>query len=196
MRPLFLIRCSLAASILSGAFALPRPLRADVVRPAPDFWLGSLSGNENEFLKGQRGRPVILLLARSPETGGFRSQLKEIAARFDRLSTRNVLVVAAFEEIPAKGFNGLVASDVPVVVVPKGAEVCRQYSLGSKSAVVLIGPDGNLDYMTAKILNASRISQIIGNSFEFQHDPKNRNASSSPAPGSQPPRPAPSSENP
>jgi hypothetical protein len=100
--------------------------------------------------------------------------MKEIAARFDRLSTRNVLVVAAFEKLPERGFDGLVRSDVPVVVAPQGGAVCRQYRLQGKSAIVLIGPDGNMDYMTSKILNASRISQVIGNSFEFQHDPKRR----------------------
>jgi hypothetical protein len=156
-------------------------MSAEVVRPAPDFWLGPLPGANGESLKGQRGRPVILLMARSPETSAFRTQMKEIAARFDRLSTRNVLVVAAFEQVPASGFDGVIKSNVPVVVAPKGAEICRLYSLQSKAAIALIGPDGNLDYITSKTLNASRITQIIGNSFEFQHDSKRRPPLSQPA---------------
>jgi hypothetical protein len=167
----------LASAAFFCAIYAGSPLRAEVVRPAPDFWLGPLPDGTPETLKGQRGRPVILLLARSPETGAFRSQIKEIASRFDRLSNRKVLIVAAFEETPARGFTGLVRSDVPVVVAPKGAEVCRQFglnTLGAKAAIALIGPDGNLDYMTPKILNASRISQVIGNSYQFQHDPKRK----------------------
>jgi hypothetical protein len=180
MRQPAFVRLILVPLALLGSLTGGLAVRAEVVRPAPDFWLGPLSNTNSgstETLKGQRGRPVIVLLARSPETGAFRSQMKEIASRFDRLSTRNVLVVAAFEEVPSKGFSGLVQSDVPVVVAPKGAEVCRQFglqTLGSKSAIALIGPDGNLDYMTAKILTASRISQVIGNSFQFQHDPKRK----------------------
>lgn len=164
----------LAAGLFWGAFSTLPLARAEVVRPAPDFSLGQLAESGNATLKSQRGRPVILLLARSPETGSFRSQMKEIAARFDRLSTRNVLVVAAFEQMTERGDFPLVKSDVPVVVVPRGAEVCRQFRLNTKSAIALIGPDGNLDYQTPKILNASKISQVIGNSFEFQHNPKRK----------------------
>lgn len=174
MRPSPSLRTRVATGLLLGLLSPTALLFAEVVRPAPDFSLGQLSEKGTASLKSQRGRPVILLLARSPETGSFRSQLKEIASRFDRLSTRNVLVVAAFEQTPEQGEFALVKSDVPVVVVPRGAEVCRQFGLTSKSAIALIGPDGNLDYQTSKILNASKINQVIGNSFEFQHNPRRK----------------------
>jgi hypothetical protein len=165
---------SLAVGLFLSVLGPQAPLRAEVVRPAPDFSLGPLAENGNASLKSQRGRPVILLMARSPDTGSFRSQMKEIASRFDRMSTRNVLVVAAFEQTPGPGDLHLVKSDVPVVVVPQGAEVCRQFGLNGKSAIALIGPDGNLDYQTSKTLTASKINQVIGNSFEFQHNPRRK----------------------
>ena len=147
--------------------ALCFAVSADVVRPAPDFTVGMLF-NGNASLKSLRGRPVILLLAQSPSSSGFRSQVKELAMGFDRLATRNVLIFAAFKE-PGPD---LVQTNMPVIVLPNGAEVCRAYNLQSKSAVALIGPDGNLDYQTDKFVTASRVRQVIGNSYEFQHRPK------------------------
>ena len=147
--------------------ALSVTVFAEVVRKAPDFAVGMLF-NGNASLRSLHGRPVILLLAQSPSTSGFRSQVKELAMGFDRLATRNVLIFAAFKE-PGPD---LVQTNMPVIVLPNGAEVCRAYNLQSKSAIALIGPDGNLDYQTEKFLTSSRVRQIIGNSYELQHLPK------------------------
>jgi len=140
---------------------------AEVVRQAPDFVVGPLL-NGNASLKSLRGRPVILLLSQSPSSSGFRSQVKELALGFDRLATRNVLIFAAFKE-PGPD---LVQTNMPVIVLPNGVDVCRAYNLQGKSGIALIGPDGNLDYQTEKFLTASRVRQVIGNSYEFQHRPK------------------------
>jgi hypothetical protein len=140
---------------------------AEVVREAPDFTVGPLmSGNAS--LRSLRGRPVILLMAQSPSTNGFRSQVKELALGFDRLATRNVLIFAAFKE-PGPD---LVQTNMPVIVLPHGLDVCRAYNLKGNSGIALIGPDGNLDYQTEKFLTASRVRQVIGNSYELQHRPK------------------------
>jgi hypothetical protein len=152
-------------SVLLGALCLAAS--ADVVRPAPDFTVGMLF-NGNASLKSLRGRPVILLLAQSPSSSGFRSQVKELAMGFDRLATRNVLIFAAFKD----SGPDLVQTNMPVIVLPNGPEVCRAYNLQGKSAIALIGPDGNLDYQTDKFVTSSRVRQVIGNSYEFQHRPK------------------------
>jgi hypothetical protein len=152
-------------SVLCGVLCFAAS--AEVVRPAPDFTVGMLF-NGNASLKSLRGRPVILLLAQSPSSSGFRSQVKELAMGFDRLATRNVLIFAAFKE-PGPD---LVQTNMPVIVLPNGAEVCRAYKLQGKSAIALIGPDGNLDYQTDKFVTSSRVRQVIGNSFELQHRPK------------------------
>ena len=162
-------------SVLLGALCLAAS--ADVVRPAPDFTVGMLF-NGNASLKSLRGRPVILLLAQSPSSSGFRSQVKELAMGFDRLATRNVLIFAAFKE----SGPDLVQTNMPVVVLPNGPEVCRAYNLQGKSAIALIGPDGNLDYQTDKFVTSSRVRQVIGNSYEFQHRPKD--GTNTPAPKS------------
>ena len=140
---------------------------AEVVRQAPDFAVGPLL-NGNASLKSLRGRPIILLMAQSPATSGFRSQVKELALGFDRLATKNVLIFAAFRE-PGPD---LVQTNMPVIVLPHGSDVCRSYNLQGKSGIALIGPDGNLDYQTGKFLTASRVRQVIGNSYELQHRPK------------------------
>jgi hypothetical protein len=152
-------------SLLLGALCLAAS--ADVVRPAPDFTVGMLF-NGNASLKSLRGRPVILLLAQSPSSSGFRSQVKELAMGFDRLATRNVLIFAAFKD----SGPDRVQTNMPVIVLPNGPEVCRAYNLQGKSAIALIGPDGNLDYQTDKFVTSSRVRQVIGNSYEFQHRPK------------------------
>jgi hypothetical protein len=154
---------------LTGAvcLALCAIASAEVVRQAPDFAVGTLL-NGNASLKSLRGRPIILLLAQSPSASGFRSQVKELALGFDRLATRNVLIFAAFKE-PGPD---LVQTNMPVIVLPNGIDVCRAYNLQGKSAIALIGPDGNLDYQTEKFLTASRVRQVIGNSYELQHRPR------------------------
>jgi hypothetical protein len=162
-------------SLLLGALCLAAS--ADVVRPAPDFTVGMLF-NGNASLKSLRGRPVILLLAQSPSSSGFRSQVKELAMGFDRLATRNVLIFAAFKD----SGPDRVQTNMPVIVLPNGPEVCRAYNLQGKSAIALIGPDGNLDYQTDKFVTSSRVRQVIGNSYEFQHRPKD--GTNTPAPKS------------
>ena len=154
---------------LTGAvcLALSMIASAEVVRQAPDFTVGPLL-NSSASLKSLRGRPIILLMAQSPSISGFRSQVKELALGFDRLATRNVLIFAAFKEPGAD----LVQTNMPVIVLPHGVDVCRAYNLQGKSGIALIGPDGNLDYQTEKFLTASRVRQVIGNSYELQHRPR------------------------
>jgi hypothetical protein len=136
---------------------------AEVVRPAPLVAFPSVDGRQRT-LKSFAGQPVIVLLADSPKRGDFRDQLKEMEKSFDRLAVRKTVVAAAFK----KGDSGEIRSDVPVVTLPEGASVCSAFQMKGKFSIALIGPDGNLDYITDKVLNINRILEVMQNSYEVQ----------------------------
>lgn len=136
---------------------------AGVVRPAPQFALPSVDGHART-LKSFLGQPVIVLLADSPKRGDFRTQLKEMEKSFDRLAIRKTVVAAAFRNQD----SGEIASDIPVLTLPEGAKVCDAFQMKGKFAVALIGPDGNLDYLTNNVLNINRILEVMQNSYEVQ----------------------------
>ena len=44
----------------------------------------------------------------------------------------------------------------------------RRLHLKGDFAIVLVGPDGNIDYQTGKVLNMNRILEVMQNSYEIQ----------------------------
>ena len=136
---------------------------AGVVRPAPQIAFPPADGHART-LKSFAGQPLIVLLADSPKRGDFRTQLKEMEKSFDRLAIRKTVIAAAFK----KQDSGEIHSDIPVLTLPNGANVCEAFQLKGNFAVALIGPDGNLDYITNNILNINRILEVMQNSFEIQ----------------------------
>ena len=74
------------------------------------------------------------------------------------------MVAAAFK---SQGTDEIY-SNIPVINLPDGAKVCDAFALKGKFAIALIGPDGNLDYITNNILNINRILEVMQNSFEVQ----------------------------
>ena len=71
--------------------------------------------------------------------------------------------VAALKEA-----DGLVKSDIPFVIANDGAGVAAKFGVTGKFAIAIIGPDGNIDYQTDKILPGGRVRDVIQNSFTMQ----------------------------
>ena len=144
--------------IIAGSTAV-----SEVVRPAPQVAFPAVDGRART-LKSFAGQPMIVLLADSPKRGDFRTQLKEMEKSFDRLAVRKTVVAAAFK----KAESGEIHSDIPVLTLPDGANVCAAFQMKGKFSIALIGPDGNLDYVTDNVLNINRILEVMQNSYEIQ----------------------------
>lgn len=135
----------------------------EVVRPAPSIAFPS-DGVKPRTLASFKGQPLILLLADSPKRRTFKAQLKELESSFDRLAIRGTVVAAGFKG----GDPGAVRTDVPLVILPEGPTACSAFQLKGEFAIVLVGPDGNIDYQTGKVLNMNRILEVMQNSYEVQ----------------------------
>ena len=134
-------------------------LQAEVVRPAPNVtWLdstGKLKG-----LAAFKGQPIVILVAPSPLDRRFRAQVGQLQKMFERYAAQKVVFVAAFTQEA-----GRIKSNIPFAVAGDGPRVAFDYQTGEKFGIAIIGRDGNLDYVTGKVLPAQRIFDVIGNSF-------------------------------
>jgi hypothetical protein len=157
-RPRTLLLLALPALLAGGPTGL-----GEVVRPAPSIAF-PMDGGKPRTLASFKGQPLILLLADSPNRGAFRTQLKELEGSFDRLAVRGTIVAAAFRG----GDHGSVRTNVPLVSLPEGPSACAAFQLKGDFAIVLVGPDGNIDYQTGKVLNMNRILEVMQNSYEVQ----------------------------
>lgn len=156
-------RSILHLTVISAGLLAALASSAEVVRPAPEI-LFPADGGKPRTLASFKGQPVILLLADTPSRGPFKAQLKEIQGAFDRLAIRNAVVAAAFRS----GDPTSVRTDIPLVTLPDGASACSALQLKGEFAIALIGPDGNIDYQTGKVLNMNRILEVMQNSYEIQ----------------------------
>lgn len=144
-------------------FSFVAAASADVVRLAPNFtWDGPRTANSLRALKGQ---PVVLLIAKSTRTGAFRKQVAKLRELYQEFASRKVVFAAAI----ADGSSD-VRSDIPFAFATNGAQVAGQFDAGGNFTIVLIGRDGNIDYQTERVIPASRIREVIGNSFAEQSD--------------------------
>jgi hypothetical protein len=157
-RPRTLLLLALPALLAGGLTGL-----GEVVRPAPPIAF-PIDGGKPRTLASFKGQPLILLLADSPNRGAFRTQLKELEGSFDRLAVRGTIVAAAFRG----GDQSSVRTNVPLVHLPQGPSACSAFQLKGDFAIVLVGPDGNIDYQTGKVLNMNRILEVMQNSYEVQ----------------------------
>ncbi len=134
-----------------------------VVHVAPDFaWMGA--GNRAYPLKKLRGQPVVLVIASSPNDGDLRKQAKRIQDLYLQFSAKKAVFIAAFTEQ-----NGRVPSNVPFVLAQNGPGVESAYGITGKGlAVVVIGPDGNVDITAVGVQGAQRILDIINNNYVGQ----------------------------
>lgn len=153
------MRAFLAALACCCACAIA--VNANVVDPAPDFrWPGKRSSSLRSF----RGRPVVLLVAPSPDSYSFRKQIRRIARVYRLFDTRRAVIIAAFTEhggeLPVVG---------PVVVVENAADVAARYGVRPGSfGMFIIGMDGNIDMRSRRVLSAQRVIDVIDNAYPVQ----------------------------
>jgi hypothetical protein len=135
-----------------------------VPRPTPNFSFPG-PGGRTQTLSSLRGQPVVLLVADSPKNGAFRKQLDYIAPLYSEFATRKAVFIAAFTR---EGGEAPVKSNVPFVVANNGPSVAAAYNVTGKYNTILIGPDGNVNYQTGKVLPGFRIRDVMQNSYPVQ----------------------------
>lgn len=143
--------------------ALAAPVATVVIRQAPEFTYLA-AGNRTQSLKSLRGQPVVLVIAKSPDTRAFRKQLRYLREIYSQFASRNVVFAAAFQDGSAEP----VQSDVPFAIVNNGPSVASSYGVTDEFSIAIIGKDGNIDYQTGKVLTPQRIRDVIQNSFAVQ----------------------------
>lgn len=148
--------CLLAAVVMAVSLA---PLSAAVVRPSPDIAWVNPSG-KLETLKAFKGQPVVVLIAPSPRSWAFRAQVGQLIKMYERYAAAKAVFIAAFTQE-----QGVIRSNIPFVVAADGPKVAFEYQTGEKFGFAVIGRDGNLDYVTQRVIPAQRLFDIIGASF-------------------------------
>jgi len=138
---------------------------ADVVNPAPDFNWDS-AGYKINSLKGLRGSCVFLLVARSPRDHAFVEQVKKMKELYQEFAARKVVCAAAFLE----DAGGRIPSDIPFAVASNGPRVIADYGVKNSFNVIVIGPDGNIDLQSNKVVPAARLRDMVINTFAVQSE--------------------------
>lgn len=147
---------------LLSALLLAAPLLAEVVRPSPDFsWIDSTG--KSKSAKELRGRPLIVIIAESPRQWAFRSQVGQLQKIYQRFAADGLVCIAAFSQEP-----GVIRSNIPFLTVPDGPTAAAAFDTAQGFSISIIGMDGNLDYVSNRVVAAQRIHDIIDNSFAKQ----------------------------
>lgn len=151
-----------AWTVCLALLVLVSTLSAVVVRPAPNInWIDSTG--RQRALSTLKGQPVIVLIAPSPRDRAFRSQLGQLRKMFERYAAHKTVFIAAFTEE-----GGVIRSNIPFLVAADGPRVGYEYEGGERFRIAFIGRDGNLDYVTNRVVPAQRVYDLIGNSYVFQ----------------------------
>lgn len=153
-----LLTCLAACTALGCAMVAD----ARVVRPAPDFSWTDYNGKAMS-LASLKGQAVVLIVAPSPRDRTFRAQVGQLQKAYQRFAAAKLVCFAAFT---AEG--GTIKSNIPFVVAPDGPRVAFLYDVPAGFAIAVIGPDGNLDCLSRKVLPAQRILDIMDNNFQVQ----------------------------
>jgi AhpC/TSA family len=154
-RPITLAALLALATILEAA--------SPVVRPAPEFSFAGIGGTKT--LRSLRGRPVVVVVAKSAKTRAFRKQLESLATIYHEFASRGTVFVCAFADD-----EGRVPSNIPFVVTNNGAAVAAAYGMRDDFAIGIVGIDGNLDLTTRRVLPAFRVREVILNSYTVQNN--------------------------
>ena len=140
-------------------------LSAVVVRPAPNVnWIDSAGVRKDSSTL--RGQPVVLVIAPTPRSRAFRSQLGQLRKMYERYAAEKVVFIAAF----TAARRAVIPSNIPFVFAADGPRVGFDYGGAEGFMIALIGKDGNLDYVTDRVLPAQRVFDVIGNSFVLQRN--------------------------
>jgi len=138
------------------------PAVPNVPRPAPEFLWASVSGKVKR-LRDVEGQPVVLIFATDPNQKEFKKQVKNITKLYKALAERKALFFVAF----TKETGVITGSDVPFVVLPDPNSAADAYRVGD-FGIAVIGPDGNLDYATDRIIPGIKIVNVMDNSYAIQ----------------------------
>jgi AhpC/TSA family len=133
-----------------------------VVRPAPDFGWVDFNGKAKD-LKSLRGQAVVLLIAPSPRDRAFRSQVGQLQKAYQRFAAAKLVCFAAFTQE-----GGMIQSNIPFVTVADGPRTAFLYDVTKGFTIAVIGPDGNLDNVTNKVIPAQRILDIMNANYAVQ----------------------------
>ena len=149
-------------TILLAVLAVISSLRAEVPHAAPDFvWTDSTGAPKKAA--NFRGRPLVVLIAPSPDQRAFRSQVGQLQKIYDQLAAQQLVCVAVFSQSP-----GVIRSNIPFVTVPDGAATAAAFDAAKGFAIAVIGEDGNLDSIGSSVLPGQRVLDIINNSYARQ----------------------------
>ncbi|MFZ9964609.1 MAG: hypothetical protein ACO3GO_05320 [Terrimicrobiaceae bacterium] len=147
---------------LLSTLLLASPLRAEVVRPAPDFaWIDSTGKSKPS--KELRGRPLVVLIAESPRQWAFRSQVGQLQKIYQRFAADGLVCIAAFSREP-----GVIRSNIPFLTVPDSVGTAAAFDTAQGFSISIIGMDGNLDYVSNRVVPAQVIHDILDNSYAKQ----------------------------
>jgi AhpC/TSA family len=140
----------------------PVPAAATVPRPAPEFLWASVNGKVKR-LKDVRGQPVVLIFATDAQQKDFRKQIRNIDKVYRGFAARNALFFVAF----TRETGVITGSNVPFVVLPDPLAAADAYRVGD-FGIAVIGPDGNLDYATDRVIPGIKIINVMDNSYAIQ----------------------------
>ena len=132
-----------------------------VVAPAPDFTFAA--PGKDRSLRSLRGQAVVIVFTREAGNRAFKKQLRELAPLYQELASKRVIFIAALQQ-----GDGPVKSNIPFVIANDGAGVAGRYNVAEKFSIAIIGPDGNIDYQTGKVLPGGRVRDVVQNSFVVQ----------------------------
>jgi hypothetical protein len=133
----------------------------EVVRPAPNFAIAGIRASST--LRSFRGQTVVLIITRSARDKYFRDELYRLKELYGQFANEKVIFVAAIETGPAN-----INSDIPFVTAASPAQVASDYGVSGRFAIAVIGTDGNLDLITVRPINASRVKDMIFNNYDSQ----------------------------
>jgi hypothetical protein len=148
--------------LLAIAAVFARPVAADVVRPAADFAWTDYTGKTRD-LKSLRGQAVVVLIAPSPKSWIFRSQVGQLQRAYQRFAAAKLVCFAAFTQEA-----GTIRSNIPFITAADGPRVAFLYDITKGFGIAIIGPDGNLDCLSTKVMPAQRILDIMDANFQVQ----------------------------
>jgi peroxiredoxin len=134
-----------------------------IVQLAPDFSFRDANGHISR-LKSLRGKPVILLIAPSAGKGRFRREVKTINRASRSFTSRKAVLVAAFVQ-----GGEMIRGESPFVLATDASHIATAYGIDANSyGLIVIGPDGNLDLRSTRVLSAQKIIDAIDNSYVVQ----------------------------
>jgi peroxiredoxin len=149
-------------AVCPAAPAEPPPPASAVVRLAPDFSIPG-PGPKPRTLRSLRGQSVVLLIAKSAKTGALKKQVRYLQELFEQFASKGTIFAVALRQGDAQ-----VQSNIPIATVNNGAAVADAYGVKKDFGIAIIGRDGNLDYITDKVVPPERIRDVVQNSFPVQ----------------------------